>query len=188
MSYPSGRKESKKLQLNFMPLPELQTERLQLKSLALEDEEEILKLRSNEVVNKYIDRKPAASLADARDFIQRILTGVGDQVRTFWTIYFEKESKLIGTICLWNINEEAKKAEIGYEMLPQYHGKGIMQEAMKKVLDFGFATMGLVAIEAYTNDQNSASIRLLQRNGFIKTGVDPENKGQSIYLLTGKEK
>ena len=55
-------------------------------------------------------------------------------------------------------------------MHPDYWGQGLTSEAVKAVIDFGFATMGANIIEAFSNDQNLASIRLLEKLGFVKTG------------------
>lgn len=75
--------------------------------------------------------------------------------------------KLIGTICLWKYSEDGKKAELGYELLPEFHGKGIMSEAVRFVLNYGFQALNFSRIEAFTNRNNSSSIKLLQKFNFI---------------------
>ena len=163
------------MRFNFSPFPELFTERLLLRQLNRKDEEEIFELRSNDVVNKYLDRPKAKSMKDAEEFIERINFGINSHQSFFWAICFRDQPKLIGTICLWNFSEEENKAEIGYELLPTFHGKGIMQEAVSKVIEFGFQTVQLVTIEAWTAGQNENSIKLLERNHF-KRDFEQENK------------
>lgn len=97
---------------------------------------------------------------------------------------------MIGNICLWNIQPENNKAELGYALHPNFHGKGIMQEAVEKVLQFGYTEMNLDLIDAYTSPNNAASIRLLERNKFIREEVimeedDDGNKTwpNAIYVL-----
>jgi ribosomal-protein-alanine N-acetyltransferase len=60
------------------------------------------------------------------------------------------------------------KAEIGYELLPDFQGKGIMQEAASKVIKFGVQYIGLNSIEAYTHSKNEKSTRLLEKLNFKK--------------------
>ncbi|MEO6328855.1 MAG: GNAT family protein [Ginsengibacter sp.] len=84
-------------------------------------------------------------------------------------------STLIGTICFWNINKEHYRSEIGYALHPGYQGKGIMQQALIAVLDYGFKTMKLHSIEANVNPCNISSINLLERNNFIREGYFKEN-------------
>lgn len=98
-----------------------------------------------------------------------------------WVITLKDATKLIGTIVYWNIVKEKDQAEIGYEMFPQYHGKGIMQEAVLKVIDFGFKTLGLKTIMAEPKSTNQPSVKLLEKCGFVKTSKTED--GYLIYQL-----
>jgi ribosomal-protein-alanine N-acetyltransferase len=85
------------------------------------------------------------------------------------------QSKLIGTVCIWNILKEHYRAEIGYVLLPEYFGKGFMQEALTATLDYGFRVMKLHSIEANVNPMNTDSIKLLERNHFVREAYYKEN-------------
>ncbi|WP_435523252.1 GNAT family N-acetyltransferase [Chryseobacterium indoltheticum] len=56
---------------------------------------------------------------------------------------------------------------MSYELLPAYHRKRIMSEALKVVLDFGFNELYLNEILAFTNKFNENSKSLLLKNNFI---------------------
>ena len=86
---------------------------------------------------------------------------------------------LIGTICLWNFSKDNTIAEIGYELLPKYFKKGIMSEAIASIIDFGFATLNLKAIEAFTQKKNLSSINLLKRYNFT---LESNRKDQGFPL------
>ena len=100
----------------------------------------------------------------------------------------------MGTICLWNFSDKENKSEIGYELLPQFQGKGIMQEAFLAVLKFAFEVLQLNMIEAWTVAQNENSIKILKRNHFVRN-AELENKidvaiktpDDVIFCLTKKE-
>jgi ribosomal-protein-alanine N-acetyltransferase len=92
--------------------------------------------------------------------------------------------KLIGTICLFDFSEDLSKAEIGFELLPHFQGKGIMQEAALKVIHFGFQHVGLKSIEAYTHSENQSSTRLLEKLNFKRESAADENF--TIFKLTHK--
>src|SRR4051812_13806070 len=115
---------------NFIPFPYLSTERLVLRPLDLLDESEIFTLRSDAGVNEFLDRKKAESTEDARLFIMNITKAVNEQKSILWAISYKDKPALTGTICLWNIVEEERTAEIGYELLPSCQGKGIITEAL----------------------------------------------------------
>jgi ribosomal-protein-alanine N-acetyltransferase len=102
----------------------------------------------------------------------------------YWAITLSGTNKLIGTICLFDFSEDDSKAEIGYELLPGFQGKGIMQEAISKVIDFGVRDIGLNSIEAYTHAQNQSSVRLLEKFNFKKQIADDNNF--MIFKLTHK--
>ena len=90
-------------------------------------------------------------------------------------ITLKQDLILIGTICIWKIVKEHYRAEIGYVLHPGYQGKGIMQEAMTVILNYGFKTMKLHSIEANVNPNNRSSIKLLKRNGFKQEAYFKEN-------------
>jgi ribosomal-protein-alanine N-acetyltransferase len=167
--------------MNFPPLTNLTTERLLLRQLQLTDAQEIFMLRSNKEVNELIDRATATSIDEAQLFINKIIAAQLNNEGIMWAITLKDEPKLIGTIVYWNIVKEKDQAEIGYELLPQYHGKGIMQEALLKSIDFGFETLGLKTILADPKSNNQPSVKLLEKCGFVKTGETQD--GYLIYQL-----
>jgi [ribosomal protein S5]-alanine N-acetyltransferase len=156
------------LNLNFDIFPELITERLVLRQLIQGDVKEIFMLRSDEDVNKFLDRPKAVSIDEARQFIHKINDVVTNSEGVYWAVSLKNEQALIGTICYWNIDEEKKSAEIGYELLPAFQGKGIMQEAIQKAISFGFNNMHLEMITAFPHNDNKNSIKLLEKNNFSR--------------------
>ena len=136
---------------NFTPFPVLTTERLTLRQLRSTDDKEIFALRSNDNVNFYLGRKPSKSIDDAKNFIKTINENIQRNDTVYWAITLNGTDKVIGTICLFDFSEDNLKVEIGYELLPDFQGKGIMQEATSKVIQFGFHYVGVYSIEVYTH-------------------------------------
>jgi RimJ/RimL family protein N-acetyltransferase len=94
------------------------------------------------------------------------------------------ETRFLGSICLWKISREEAKAEIGYELLPENHGKGIMQEVIPEVIRFAFENMKLHSIEAELSPRNVKSVKLLEKNGFsVKTLFNNGKPDSVIYAL-----
>jgi ribosomal-protein-alanine N-acetyltransferase len=164
------------LVLNFTPFPELKTGRLLLRKLAGTDANEIFFLRSNENVLRYIGREPTKTITEAEEFINKINKSVDENESIFWCIALLNDpSIVIGTICLWNIQKEHYRAEIGYILHPDHWRKGIMKEAINAVVDYGFSILGLHSIEALLNPENIGSSSVLESTGFIKEGHKKEN-------------
>ena len=164
------------LNINFIPFPILETERLQLRRLVNEDFNEISALRSNKEIMKYIPRPLAKTKEEALEHIATINSRIESNEGINWAITLKNESKLIGIIGHYRLKPEHYRAEIGYMLLPEYHGKGIITEAIKEVVNYGFETMKLHSIEALIDPRNFASEKVLQKNGFIKEAHFIENE------------
>lgn len=152
---------------NFTPFPVLETARLTLRALDLDDAKAIFGLRTNKEVNEFIDRKTPRNLSEARAFIDRISTLAEKSKGIFWVLSSKSSHQLMGTIGLRNFEDEENYAEIGYEIDPIYQQKGFMSEAFKAVLNFGFNELELKTIEAFTHKDNDASIALLEQQKFV---------------------
>lgn len=155
------------LHLNFKPFPVLTTHRLRLRRLAMTDAEEIMMLRSNEQVNKFLDRPKPVNINDAKSFIEKIESGINKNESIYWVITLKDSDTLIGTICMWNISIGNKMAEIGYELHPQWQGKELMNEAIREVIEYGFNKIKLEIITACTHIDNTRSTNVLIKNNFL---------------------
>lgn len=158
------------LRTTFSPFPELTTGRLRLRRVSEHDVNEIFVLRSDPRVLAYIRRAPAAGHEEAARFIRMLQDREAEESAITWVLSLEEDPALIGTICLWNIEKAHFRAELGYAMHPDFWGKGLMQEATEAVLQYGFVEMGVHAIEAHIDPDNTASQALLERNGFRREG------------------
>ncbi len=172
---------TKVLELNFTPFPILSTERLLLRAITTDDANEIFFLRSDKEVLKYLDKEPAKSIDEAKEFIERIKKDQANNDGILWGITQKDNHLIIGTIGFWRMQKEHYRSEVGYVLHPSYQGKGIMNEAMQAVLNYGFETMKLHSVEANVNPSNAASIKLLEKNWFVKEGYFREN-----YYYDGK--
>lgn len=164
------------LQLNFTPFPQLETQRLLLRKLTMDDAAEIFFLRSDERVLQFIGREPAISLQEAENFIERISKAIETNESVLWAIALKDDpGRTIGTICYWQIQPENYRAEIGYVLHPDHWRKGFMQEAIEKVLEYGFEEMKLHSIEARISSDNTASAAVLDKTGFTKDAYFKED-------------
>jgi ribosomal-protein-alanine N-acetyltransferase len=172
--------------LNSNLLPTLTTERLLLRQLKTTDDQAVFRIRSNEIVYKYIAKTTQINIKEAQAFIVKTNKGIANKEFLYWAITVKETHELVGTICLWNFSKDKLIAEVGYELLPDYHKKGIMNEAINKVIDFGFSVLNLKTIEAFTHKKNEASKILLIRNGF-KLDAKRTDEGfpnNIIYTIT----
>ena len=170
------------LSLNFHPFPVLETERLLLRAVTLDDAEKLFELRRDVDVMRYIDREKHQTVDDTRILIGKFLEGISSNEAIAWAISMKENPKvLIGTISFHRIEKEHYRGEIGYLLNPKFWRKGIVGEAMTKVLEYGFKSIGLHSVEANVNPHNSASASLLKKHGFVLEASFKEN-----YFFNGK--
>jgi len=164
------------LLLNFDPFPNLETERLILRRLNVNDFEEIIALRGNPETMKYIPRPLVKTKEAALEHLTMIEEKIVNTSGINWGITIKENPKIIGVIGHYKIQPENYRAEIGYMSLPETYGKGYITEAIKVVLAYGFDQMNLHSVEAIIDPENIASEKVLLKNGFIKEAHILENE------------
>ena len=169
------------LSRTFTPFPILKTERLTLRQLVVNDEQEIFTLRSDSEINKYLDRQLSNTIEDARNFINRVNENINKNDSLYWAITLSDKNILIGTICLFSFSDENDKCEIGYELLTNFQGQGIMTEAAKKVIDYAFNTIKIQKIEAFFHRDNQRSVKLLEKFSFRDSNEPNKTHPDLIY-------
>lgn len=89
----------------------------------------------------------------------------------YFLIVNNEDSRIMGECGFHNWNKTHRRAEVFYHLREESDkGKGYVTEALRAVLDFGFAQMQLNRIEALVADWNIPSVKLLQRYKFTKEG------------------
>ncbi len=175
-------------------IPTIESENIILRKIEEKDAVDLFKYYNNEQVYKHLDWNGPDSVEGAKKIIQIWNKGFEQG----WIIRFaiaEKISdRIIGTIFL---NEfEGKRAEVGYELSEDYWRQGIMSEAMKKILDFGFIELDLIRIQALVCEENIACKHLLEKFNFLKEGylrqyeyhsVSGKCKDMYLYSLLKEE-
>lgn len=169
------------LTVNLFPFPQLSTQRLILKQITPADAPALFVLRSDKNVMQYIDRPLAQTKDDALALIQVVTDLLEKNEAITWGIFLKEGSPLMGTIGFWRIQKEHYRAEIGYLLHPSLQRKGLMTEALKSVLEYGLQTIRLHSVEANVNPGNTASIGLLEKNGFVQEAYYREN-----YFYNGR--
>ena len=115
----------------------LKSQRLTLGEISMNDLDFLFEIRNNEENSKYIGRKKS-TLKEVKKFILDRISDFEEGKGIIWMIFHNDTKQTIGSVCYWNFNFEDNSAEIGYELTPKFQGKGFMQEALTKVINFGF--------------------------------------------------
>lgn len=171
----------------FTPFPVLTTKRLTLRQLIINDQHEIFTLRSDSEINKYLNRQLSNTIDDAKNFINKVNENITNSNALYWAITFTDKNILVGTMCLFGFSDENDSCEIGYELLTNFQGQGIMKEAVEKVIDYAFNTLKVKKIEALFHRDNQRSKKLLEKCSFSDSNErDKINPDLVTYYLTNE--
>lgn len=89
----------------------------------------------------------------------------------WWAICSADNKKFYGAGGLNGLIHAHQKAEVGFWLMPEYWGKGIMQEAMPLICNYGFRELGLHRIEGIVETENENCKRAMAKLGFVHEGT-----------------
>nr|WP_315417986.1 GNAT family N-acetyltransferase [uncultured Pedobacter sp.] len=153
-------------QLDFSTFPVLETDRLILRRLSLEDAPEIYQLRSDVEVAVLTGKAPFLNINEAIAYINKIDNLINKNESIYWVASYKANTTMIGAACLWNFDIQNDTVELGYELLPEFQGRGIMAEIITRVLQYAFEVMVIKTIVAFPSSDNPPSVKLLEKFGF----------------------
>ena len=154
-----------------------ETERLLLKIIKPDQADAVLDfyMRDKELFEKFEpDRMPNFY---TRQFQRQMLLfeyNMAVQGTLFRFYVYEKEhpERIIGTICVHHITRGfSEQCEVGYKFSSAYHHRGYATESLRFIMDLVFRDLKLHRAMAWALPDNTASIRLLERVGFVYEGI-----------------
>ncbi|MGR3762668.1 GNAT family N-acetyltransferase [Rossellomorea sp. NS-SX7] len=158
--------------MNFTQVfPVLTTDRFRLRQMDEKDAAQVFDYFSKDEVTKYYDLETFTQESQAVELINRWNTRFMRNEGIRWGIAEKESGKVIGSCGYHSWEKEHYKAEIGFEVHPDYWRKGVMSEVLQPIIHFGFQTLSLNRIEAFYDSENTASKECLSKAGFIFEGV-----------------
>ena len=151
--------------------PILETERLLLREIKKEDAGDLFAYFSNEEVMQYYGQEAFTSMEQVEALIGHFANNFENQRGIRWGMQIKGTTRLIGTLGLNNLVLSHKRAEIGYEINPEYGRSGYTSEAVQKVVSYALEELHLNRVGAMIYLENEASNKLIQKLGFQHEGV-----------------
>lgn len=169
--------------------PSIHTTRLVLRPLGEADIPSLYAIHSDPKAMRYWSATIWKDDERGRAMVARDLDrGLTDHLRL--GIELAASGALLGTCTLFQINDQCRRAELGYMLASSAWGQGYMREALEAFISHAFNGLDLNRLEADTDPRNAPSIRLLQGLGFVKEGhfrerwvVDGEVSDSAMFGL-----
>lgn len=155
----------------FSHLPPLETDRLLLRALRVSDAADMYDYAHRPEVTRYLLWNPHPNLAHTKRYLEYLATRYRIGMFYDWALISKADNRMIGTCGFVRFDFPHNSAEIGYVLNPDYRGQGLMPEAARAVLDFGFHTLELHRIEARFMTENEPSRRVMEKLGMQFEGV-----------------
>ena len=159
--------------MTHLSFPRLYGKLVNLRKLSIDDAITLVNLMNYEI-SKYLYEVPYPyKIDDALNFIKSSCDDFKLHKAINFAIEYKNKSEssnlLVGTIGIKDIDYVNKKANIGYWIGKKYQDKGIATECIKLVVNYAFDILELEKISAFVFPNNNSSIRVLEKNGFVKT-------------------
>lgn len=146
----------------------LETERLIIRPINIDNKNEIFEYRSDAETNKYQGWIPK-TIDDVETFIGKISKQMNEPGTWFQFVIIEKETqKVVGDLGIHFFDSENKQVEIGCTLNKKFQNKGYATESVKRVIDYLFKELNKHRIITSIDPNNENSIRLVERIGFRK--------------------
>lgn len=150
---------------------QITTARLLLRDFTADDWPAVLAYQSDPRYLRYY-AWTSRSEAEVRAFVQLFLDQQVQQPRLKYqfAIVLPDEGRLIGNCGIRRQTIDATEADMGYELAPDYWGRGYATEAARALVAFGFGTLGVHRISAHCIAENTASAHVLEKLGMRREG------------------
>lgn len=166
----------------------LKTERISFHPYTEESEPEFISLMTDPAVMKHVG-DGVLSETSARSLWRKLLFEMYPSGSdTIWRMSAVPDGRYIGHASIRPRPEHPDDWEIGYILKGEVWGKGLATEAARALVAFGFERLGLNEVFATVDDDNSASIRVLEKAGFKFLRFDFDDRGRySVYSILPKQ-
>ena len=149
----------------------LTSERLILRPLHEGDADELLATYGDPEVVRYWSGAPWTERARAVDYIASGATDIEAGTAMRLGVELKETGRCIGQVSLFNFDVQNRRCDMGYALNRGHWGHGYMGEALRVLLEFGFGALGLNRMEADIDPRNAASLRTVERLGFVQEGL-----------------
>jgi ribosomal-protein-alanine N-acetyltransferase len=154
----------------YQNLPRLETPRLVLRKITQKDVPDIFVYSSDAEVTRYLRWEPHQTISDTEKYVDEVLRQYSQGQDGPWLIENNDNHTAIGHIHLMEIEIQHQKAQVGFVLSKGYWNKGIMTEALKKVLEYAFTHLGMNRIEGWCITQNRAGAHVMEKSGMRQEG------------------
>lgn len=157
--------------------PVLETSRLLMRSLSIDDVDDLKQWTADPGLYKYWGKRPGKSDINP----ELMFKNLPKPTKSFlWGIVSKADNKVIGEMWVYLI-ENNRMAKVAFRLSASYQGNGFAAEALNRVVEFCFSQTELQRLWADVHVDNHASYKTLEKAGFLREGLIREGKAVNMY-------
>lgn len=158
--------------MNSIGTKTINTERLTLRKFDFSDAEDMLELWASKSKIQHMYSEPTYNTIDeVNGLLEKYIQNYDNSDYYRWAIVDNDSNRCIGQIAFYLVNLNNHFAEIEYCIATDYQNRGLMTEAVKAVIKFGFEEIRLHKIQISTKEINAPSKRVIEKSGFNYEGT-----------------
>jgi ribosomal-protein-alanine N-acetyltransferase len=180
--------------LNTAPLfdksPVLETDRLILRKLEVSDAEDYFHVIADPETIKHTRWELFHTVEESALYLGYLEEKYLKREAIHWGIIDKESNQLVGRAAFISFDSENERTEIGYVISRRFWNKGLISEAVRELIRYGFNDIGVNRIEARCNEDNLGSERVMQKAGMKFEGILREQlkmkgkyKNQKMYSI-----
>ncbi len=163
--------DKKTLKKIFSRLPPLETTRLHFRRMHPDDCKDMFDYARRSCVTEYLLWNPHPDISYTYRYLKFLQSLYRKGEFYDWALIDKESRRMIGTCGFTRFDEANNSAEIGYVLNPDFWGKGLATEAVRRILAFGFSELGLNRIEAKYISGNERSRSVMENCGMRFEGM-----------------
>lgn len=158
--------------MNSFGTRSIRTERLILRKFDFTDASDMLDLWVSKPEIQHMYSEPTYNTIDeVNELLKKYIQNYGNNDYYRWAIVDDESNRCIGQIAFYLVDAKNHFAEIEYCIASDYQNKGLMTEAVRAIIGFGFEQIGLHKIQISTKEINTPSKRVIEKCGFTYEGT-----------------
>lgn len=155
----------------FSHFPEIKTEDILLRKITSQDLDALCVIYQNPNVFRYIPGDAKKSRETVRHLVDHFERDFRKGKELFLGICLpESPDQLIGVAEMFHYDPKVNMVTVGYRLEEQFWGKGYAARAMRALCAYLFDDIGINRIQAFVMPENPASMRVLEKCGFVREG------------------
>ncbi len=161
----------KRVKALFSDVPTIESQRLRFVKISPEHAEDMFEYSSDSDVTKYLTWSCHSCVKETERYIKLLQKKYLQGVFFDWGIVDKQDGKFIGTVGYTSFDYQKNTAEIGYVLSKNYWGKGLIPEAAKTIMEYGFENLGLSGFCAKCIEGNNSSLSVMRKCGMVLEGI-----------------